>query len=77
MRSAITDDGRVLLFEMVLPERADVHLGFLVDLEMLVSAGGRERTASEYSKLLADAGFRMTRVTPPARPLSSEEADRV
>lgn len=74
VRSAITDDGRLLLFEMVLPERADAHLGFLIDLEMLVSAGGRERTASEYSKLLADAGFRMTRVIPTASPLSIVEA---
>ncbi|KWX61783.1 methyltransferase [Mycobacterium sp. NAZ190054] len=74
VRTAIAEDGRVLLFEMVLPERADAHLGFLVDLEMLVSAGGRERTAAEYSKLLSEAGFRMTRVIPTASPLSIVEA---
>ncbi len=74
VRSAIADGGRVLLFEMVLPDRTDAHLGFLVDLEMLVSAGGRERTASEYSKLLAEAGFGMIRVIPTASPLSIVEA---
>ncbi|WP_051015412.1 methyltransferase [Mycolicibacterium vaccae] len=74
VRSAIAEDGRVLLFEMVLPERPQAHLGFVVDLEMLVSAGGRERTASEYAKLLSAAGFRMTRVIPTASPLSIVEA---
>ncbi|PQP42999.1 methyltransferase [Mycolicibacterium austroafricanum] len=74
VRTAIADDGRLLLFEMVLPERAPAHLGFMVDLEMLVTAGGRERTASQYAKLLADSGFRMTRVIPTASPLSIVEA---
>ena len=29
---------------------------------MLVSPGGRERTAAEYDELLARAGFRPTRI---------------
>jgi O-methyltransferase/methyltransferase family protein len=74
VRTAIADNGTLLLFEMVLPEGAPAHLGFLVDLEMLVSAGGRERTASQYSELLSRAGFRMTRVIPTASPLSIVEA---
>jgi hypothetical protein len=74
VRTAIADGGRVLLWEMVLPEGAPHHLGFMIDLEMLVSAGGRERTASQYRRLLADAGFRMTKVVPTASPLSIVEA---
>jgi hypothetical protein len=46
----------------------------LLDLEMLVQTGGRERTASEYEKLLARAGFRQTRVVPTAGPMSVVEA---
>jgi hypothetical protein len=46
----------------------------LLDLEMLVTAGGRERTASEYAELLAQAGFRQTRVVPTAGPMSIVEA---
>lgn len=74
VRSAIADDGTLLLFELVLPEGAPPHPGLLVDLEMLVHAGGRERTAAEYAKLLAQAGFRQTRVLPTTGPMSIVEA---
>jgi len=74
VRTAIAERGTVLLFEMVLPEGTPPHLGFLVDLEMLVSAGGRERTAGQYSELLARAGFELVRVIPTASPLSIVEA---
>lgn len=74
IRSAITADGRLLLFEMVLPDGAPPHPGLLLDLEMLVHAGGRERTAGEYAKLLAGAGFRQLRVIPTSGPMSIVEA---
>ena len=74
VRAAIAPGGRVLLFEMVLPEGAPAHLGLLLDLEMLVSAGGRERTRAEYTDLLARAGFRLTRVLPTPTPLAIIEA---
>lgn len=74
VRTAIAADGTVLLLEMVLPDGAPPHPGLVLDLEMLVSAGGRERTAEEYSKLLSQAGFQMTRVIPTASPVSIVEA---
>jgi hypothetical protein len=74
VRSAIADDGTLLLFELVLPEGAPPHPGLLLDLEMLVHAGGRERTATEYAKLLAQAGFRQTRVIATTGPMSIVEA---
>lgn len=74
VRSAITADGRLLLLEMVLPEGAPPHLGLLLDLEMLTSAGGRERTRREYAELLSAAGFRLRRVIPTAGPISIIEA---
>lgn len=74
IRAAVSPTGKVLLFEMVLPEGAPAHLGLLLDLEMLVSAGGRERTRREYSELLARAGFKLTRVLPTPTPLSIIEA---
>lgn len=74
VRSAITTGGRLLLFEMVLPEGAPPHPGLFLDLEMLVHAGGRERTADEYSSLLARAGFRQLGVIPTGGPMSIVEA---
>jgi hypothetical protein len=74
VRSAIAEGGKLLLIELVLPEGTPLHPGMLIDLEMLVTAGGRERTAAEYAELLARAGFRQTRVVPTAGPMSVVEA---
>jgi len=74
VRSAIAPNGRLAVIELVLPEGTPWHPGMLLDLEMLVSPGGRERTAAEYADLLARAGFRQTRVVPTAGPMSVVEA---
>jgi hypothetical protein len=73
VRTAIAAGGKLLLFELVLPEGAPPHPGMLLDIDMLVNAGGRERTATEYADLLSRAGFRQTRVVPTASPMSIVE----
>ncbi len=64
-RRVMPGQGKLLLVEGVMPERADqasqVVLG---DLEMLVMAGGRERTEEEFRSLLGSAGFKLTKVVP-------------
>lgn len=74
IRTAITPDGRLLLLEMVLPERATSFVGYQFDLEMLVTVGGRERTRREYSELLRRAGFRLNRIVETVTPVSIVEA---
>jgi hypothetical protein len=37
--------GKLLLLEMVMPGRAAPHIGMMIDVEMLVTHGDRERTA--------------------------------
>jgi O-methyltransferase domain/Dimerisation domain len=74
MRTAMAPEGKLVLMELVLPEGAPPHPGMLLDLEMLVQAGGRERTASEYAELLSRTGFRQTRIIPTAGPMSLVEA---
>jgi hypothetical protein len=74
IRSAITPSGKLVILEHVLPEGAPPHPGMLLDLEMMVQTGGRERTASEYANLLSQGGFRQTRVVPTAGPMSIVEA---
>lgn len=74
VRKAIDPDGTLALIELVLPEGTPNHPGMLLDLEMLVAAGGQERTGSEYADLLARAGFRQTRVVQTAGPMSLVEA---
>jgi len=77
VRAAIAPGGKVLLFEMVLPEGAPAHLGLVLDLEMLVAAGGYERTRREYAELLSQAGFELQRVIPTTSPLAIVEARAV
>ncbi|WP_067972514.1 methyltransferase [Mycolicibacter icosiumassiliensis] len=77
VRAAIAPGGKVLLFEMVLPEGAPAHLGLVLDLEMLVAAGGQERTRREYAELLSQSGFELQRVVPTTSPLSIVEARAV
>jgi hypothetical protein len=74
VRAAMGPQAKLLLMEMVLPQHASSHFETMLDLEMLAIAGGKERTSSEYSNLLARAGFRLERVVETAGPLSIVEA---
>lgn len=74
VRAAVGSRAYVLLIEFVIPEHDRDFPGKWVDLEMLLNLGARERTAADYRKLLGEAGFRMTRVTQTASPLSVVEA---
>jgi len=71
VRTAISPNGRLLLLELVLPERATANWGAVLDMEMLVTVGGRERTRAEFASLLARCGFRLTRVVDTATPMMS------
>ena len=74
VRAAAGPRATVLLVEFVIPSHNRDFPGKWVDLEMLLNLGARERTAAEYRDLLAQAGFRMTRVVQTASPLSVVEA---
>ena len=62
--------GRLLLVAPVLRERVEaptsraVQVDMLMDLNMLVRTGGRERTDAEYRAFLAAGDLRLERVTP-------------
>jgi hypothetical protein len=74
IRAVLPANGRVILLESVIPPGNAPHLGKIIDLEMLVMAGGRERTADEFRTLFAGAGFELTRIVPTKSPLSVIEA---
>jgi hypothetical protein len=75
-REAMAGGGRVLVAERVVTEDGGPAEAALFDLNMLVVAGGRERTAAEYRELFAAAGLAVTRVVPTASPLSLVEGAR-
>lgn len=71
--SAMNENGKVLIVEVVVPTGNEPHFSKIMDLEMLVSPGGVERTDEEYKELLAAAGFCLTRIIPTKSPYSIVE----
>jgi SAM-dependent methyltransferase len=67
-RRAMTPNGKVLVVEMVLPSRDEPSIGTLLDLNMLVMNGGRERTEEEFRQLFDAAGLQVTRLIPTLAP---------
>jgi hypothetical protein len=75
-QGSMAERSRLLVIECVVPEGQDISFSKLLDLNMLVMNGGRERTKAEFRELLDAAGLRMTRVMPTLSPLSIVEAAR-
>jgi hypothetical protein len=73
-RKAVTASSALLVIERDLGPANDAPDVKVSDLNMLVMLGGRERTAGEYERLLAGAGFRLAGVTPTASGYSVFEA---
>lgn len=64
-RDAMPAHGCVLVAEIVVePGKPVGHPYRLIDLEMMVTLGGKERTADEFVRLLDAAGLKLERVAP-------------
>jgi O-methyltransferase domain len=64
-RNAMPRHGRVLVIEIVVyPGKPMGHPHPMIDLEMMVTLGGKERTEHEFATLLRSAGFALEQVTP-------------
>lgn len=74
IRAAIRPGGHVAIIENILPDAVGRHPGYLMDLNMMVMTGGRERTAGEFGALLERTGFRMESVTPTPTPMGVVQA---
>jgi len=57
-------DGRLIIVDSVVPETSEAHFSKIIDLEMLLMPGGRERTEREWRELFANGGFEITRIVP-------------
>lgn len=74
VRDAISAEGKLLLIEFVPTQGNAQHIGKLVDLWLMLLVGGKERTARQYSELLASAGFQLDRVVHTASSASIVQA---
>jgi hypothetical protein len=73
-RRAMTKNSRMLLVDMVVPDTNVNCFSKLLDLNMLVMNGGRERTRAEFSALLDAADYKFTRIIATMAPQSIIEA---
>jgi orsellinic acid C2-O-methyltransferase len=77
-RAAMRDDSRVLVIEPIAPDRpgATPYDAMIAstDLDMLVNAGGQERSETEFRALCDAAGLTVTRIVPTLAALSVLEA---
>jgi hypothetical protein len=74
VRKVIPSGGRLLIAESVVPLGGGFEPSKLMDTIMLVGFSGLERTATQFGDLLAQAGFRLTRVVPTLSAVSIVEA---
>ena len=67
MRDKLPKNGRVLICEMVVADEPGPTPAKMLDIEMLVmTVGGKERTAEEFGDLFAASGLRLNRIVPTA-----------
>ena len=75
--SAMSENGKLLIVEQVIPPGNEPFSGKLIDLHMLVTLGGCERTAAEYQSLLEAAGFSLDKIIPTRSNVSFIEGTRI
>jgi hypothetical protein len=70
-REAMMKNSRLLLVDMVVPDSASSpSFSKLLDLNMLVMTGGRERSKAEFAALFDAADYKLTRIIPTRAPQS-------
>ena len=75
--SAMRPDSKLLVVEMIVPPGNEPSVSKLLDLEMLVITGGRERTETEFEALFRSAGFNRLRTFPTVESVYLIEAERM
>lgn len=71
---AMAPAAKVLIVDMVVPAGNEPGPAKLVDMQMIVTTGGKERSEEEFRELLSSAGLKLTRVLPTMSPMSIIEA---
>jgi hypothetical protein len=68
-------NSKLLIVEMIVPPGNEPSLAKILDVEALImTPGAIERTAEQYSALLATSGFKVNRIIPTQSPMSIIEA---
>lgn len=60
--NAMDLNKRVIIIESIIPDRNEFSIAKLLDIEVLVMGGGKERTEKEYRRLLNKSGFKLSKI---------------
>ncbi len=60
---AMSSKARLLIFESIIPEGNGFSITKLLDIEVMVMGGGKERTEAEYRELLSGSGFTIKNIS--------------
>jgi hypothetical protein len=74
--NAMMPNSKLLVVEMIIPSGNEPSVSKLLDLEMLVITGGRERTEAEFKDLFNSSGFKFLRTIPAGESISIIEGIR-
>ncbi len=74
VRRAAPVGARLLIIETLVAEQPGPHFGKTLDIIMLAVTGGKERTRTQYERLLDVAGFSIQRAIPTASQYTILEA---
>jgi len=74
---AMKAESKLLIVEMVVPSGNQPSIAKLLDLEMLVTTGGCERTEKEFKILLKTSGFKLSRTIDTKESISIIEGIRL
>lgn len=75
--SAMTSDEKIIVVESVVPDNNEFSIAKLLDLEVLVIGGGKERTESEFRLLFESSGFKLSRIVQTRESISIIEGIRL
>ena len=67
---------KILVVEAIIPPGNEFSISKLLDLEVFVMGGGRERTTDEFRDLLRSAGFKPLKIISTAGSVSIIEGMR-
>ncbi len=70
VRRVTVPEARLMVVESVIPETPEFDMGKWMDVNMMMMATGRERTAAEFGDLFERAGFALEQIVPTPCPLS-------
>ncbi len=72
-RQGVNPGGKLLVADSVIQPGNEFSFGKIMDIQMMIFPGGRERTEEQFRELLAASGWHLNRIIPTAAPESIVE----